>query len=146
MKGTEAKARDHFVPLSARCLEIVEAARGLSDGTGLVFPSLRGKLLSENTFNKLAQEIAEREKLGEITSHGFRSCFKDWCSELTDVPDELSEAALAHADKNKVRAAYARSQLIEKRRALMQRWSDYAAGVPASAASNVVPMKAATGG
>jgi integrase len=58
------------------------------------------------------------------TPHGFRSAFKDWAAE-TGVRDEVSEAALAHADPNAVRAAYRRTRFLEERTRLMQRWSDF---------------------
>ena len=59
------------------------------------------------------------------TVHGFRSAFKDWASEETTYPNEMSEMALAHAISNKVEAAYRRLDMREKRRALMQDWSNY---------------------
>ena len=61
------------------------------------------------------------------TAHGFRSSFKVWAAEAK-VPDEVSEAALAHADKDRVRAAYLRTAFLEERRALMQAWADYLQG------------------
>ena len=59
------------------------------------------------------------------TVHGLRSTFKDWSTEETEYPDDLSEAALAHVDSNKVRAAYKRSNLLEKRRKLMKDWAEF---------------------
>ena len=60
--------------------------------------------------------------------HGFRSSFRDWAAEETDHPREVVEAALAHAVRNKVEAAYARSDLFERRRVLMDNWAAYLAG------------------
>ena len=63
----------------------------------------------------------------EGTPHGMRSSFRDWCSE-TGVAREVAEAALAHVVKNKVEAAYARSDLLDRRRDVMQAWAAYLAG------------------
>ena len=60
--------------------------------------------------------------------HGFRSSFRDWCGECSNAPREVAEAALAHAVRNKVEAAYARSDLFERRRVLMDDWASYLAG------------------
>ena len=59
-----------------------------------------------------------------VTAHGFRTSFKTWAAEV-GVPDEVSEAALAHVDKDKVRAAYRRTAFLDQRREVMQRWADY---------------------
>jgi integrase len=61
------------------------------------------------------------------TPHGFRSAFKDWAAE-TGVRDEVSEAALAHADRDKVRAAYRRTRFLGERKVLMQRWAEFVVG------------------
>ena len=61
-------------------------------------------------------------------SHGFRSSFRDWAAERTDHPREVIEAALAHVVPNKVEAAYARSDLFERRRRLMDEWASYLDG------------------
>ncbi|MCY3601135.1 MAG: integrase, partial [Gemmatimonadetes bacterium] len=60
--------------------------------------------------------------------HGFRSSFRDWAAECTDAPRAVMEAALAHAVRNRAEAAYARSDLFERRRDLMERWAEYLAG------------------
>jgi len=73
--------------------------------------------------------------------HGCRSSFKDWASETTSFPDFVSEGALAHASADKVRAAYARSDLFEKRRELMQAWGNYCVPTPAPA-ERALPMAA----
>ena len=112
--------KEHRVPLSGRALEVLEAARALGDGTGLVFPSVTGKALSDMTLSKLVKELGYA-----VDVHGFRTSFKTWCQERTTTPREVSEAALAHTIQNKAEAAYARSDLFEKRRALMERWAGY---------------------
>ena len=64
----------------------------------------------------------------DAVTHGSRSSFRDWAAERTHTPHAVMEAALAHVVKNKAEVAYARSDLFEKRRALMESWSDYLAG------------------
>ena len=115
--------REHRVPLSKRALEVLADEAGLSDGSGLVFPGLRpGRPLSENTHAKLLRELGF-----DAVAHGFRSSFRDYAAEQTHTPHAVMEAALAHAVRNKAEAAYARSDLFEKRRALMESWSQYLA-------------------
>jgi integrase len=84
---------------------------------GLVFPGTRGQPLSDNTLSKLMRDAGL-----SATPHGFRSSFKDWASEA-GWRDEVSEAALAHADTNRVRAAYRRTDFLAERRELMAAWA-----------------------
>ncbi len=119
--------RPHRVPLSERALEVVDQARALrgdaaTPGSALVFPSRRQKPLSNMTLSKLV-----REQGINAVPHGFRSSFRDWASERTNHPREVVEAALAHVVGNKVEAAYARSDLFDRRRRLMDEWADYLA-------------------
>ena len=109
---------EHRVPLSSRALEIIEEARALDDGSGLIFPSStkRGKPLSDMTLMKMLQRIGFADR---ATVHGFRSGYRDWASECTHASHAVMELSLAHAVGNAVEAAYARSPLIEQRRALM---------------------------
>ena len=113
--------REHRVPLSSRAESKLEEAAELSEGDELVFPGIRpGRPLSENTHSKLLRE------LGFATAtHGFRYSFRDWAAEQTDAPHAVMEAALASMVRNKVEAAYARSDLFEKRRRLMEAWAKY---------------------
>ena len=111
--------REHRVPLPPRTLAVLDQARQLSHGEGLIFPSVTGKPLSDATLSKLL-----REQGMQAVPHGCRSSFRDWCGE-TGQPREVAEACLAHAVKNKVEAAYARSDLLNRRRILMQAWADY---------------------
>lgn len=113
--------KEHRVPLSGRAVEILEAAKALGDGTGLVFPGTQAdKPLSDMTLSKLVKELGF-----DADVHGFRTSFKMWCQERTNTPREVSEAALAHTIQNKAEAAYARSDLFEKRRKLMESWSGF---------------------
>ena len=112
----------HRVPLSDAALAVLDQARALDDGSGLVFPSpLRpGRTLSNMTLTKIlrGQGLAER-----TTVHGFRSAFRDWCAE-TGKPREIAEAALAHRVRG-VEGAYFRSDLFARRRALMDQWAAF---------------------
>ena len=112
--------REHRVPLCDRALEILEAARTLGGGSGLVFPMRSGRPISPTTLPKMLQQ----HKIAAV-AHGFRSSFRDWAAEETDHPREVIEAALAHVVQNRVEAAYARSDLFERRRLLMDDWAAY---------------------
>ena len=115
---------EHRVPLSRQALGLLGKASTLRDESGLVFPSVLkpGSPMSDMTLTKVlrATGLAER-----ATVHGFRSSFKNWTLEQTDTPWAVSEAALAHLLGNSTEQAYARSDLFERRRALMQQWADY---------------------
>ena len=115
--------RAHRVPLSPRALAILEEAREYTDGAGLVFPSITGRAMSDSTLSKLVKELGI-----DGTPHGMRSAFRDWASERTSTAHAVMEAALAHTIPNKAEAAYARSDLLDKRRALMTAWARYLDG------------------
>lgn len=116
---------EHRVPLSEEALAVLEAAKGLAGRPDdLVFPSSRpGKPLSDMTLAAVLKRLAV-----PVTVHGFRSTFRDWAEEATGFPHEVKEAALAHAIRNKVEAAYRRTDLFEKRREMMAAWGAFAAG------------------
>ena len=82
--------------------------------------AIKNKPLSENTFNKLIKELGF-----DIHTHGFRTSFKTWTQEQTNYPREVAEKQLAHSLSNKAEAAYARSELIEKRQAMLGAWNSY---------------------
>jgi len=116
--------RKHRVPLCGRALEILETARRLGEGVGpLVFTRRGGRPLNDKELRWLV-----REQGIAAVPHGFRSSFRDWAAEETDHPREVIEAALAHVVQNRVEAAYARSDLFERRRRLMDDWAGYLAG------------------
>ena len=120
--ATRMKAnREHRVPLSRRALDILDAARTLGAGASpLVFTSGDGEMLDE----KVLRRLLERQRVAAVP-HGFRSSFRDWAAEETEHRREVIEAALAHVVRNKVEAAYARSDLFERRRRLMDDWGVY---------------------
>ena len=115
--------REHRVPLSRGALAVLEEAQALADGSGVVFPSARGGPLSEVAISKMVRELG----IGAVP-HGFRSSFRDWAAECSDAPREVCELALAHVDTNAIEAAYRRTDLFERRRALMERWASFLAG------------------
>ena len=116
--------REHRVPLSDAAIEVLRRAKALDDNSGLVFPSLYkpGRELSDMTLTKL---LRDNGLASAATVHGFRTSFKTWCMETTDTPWAVGEAALAHALGNSTEQAYARSDLFERRRTLMNQWDHY---------------------
>lgn len=116
---------EHRVPLSDPAMAVLEQARMLDDGSGLIFPSPARprRPMSDMTLAKLLRDngLADR-----TTIHGLRSTFRDWCAE-TSKPREIAEAALAHAVAG-VEGAYFRSDLFERRRHLMDAWAQYITG------------------
>lgn len=120
--------REHRVPLSERCLEILAAAEKLSDGCPYVF---RGRTSKVPLSNMVFLMLLRRVERTNITTHGFRSTFRDWAAEKTSAPRAVCEAALAHVVGNKTEAAYFRSDLFEQRRKLMDSWAQFATKEPA---------------
>ena len=113
--------REHQVPLSGRSLSILRSVENSAEPTGdLVFPGNRGKPLSD----MVSTAMLRRLDISAV-AHGFRSSFKDWCIECTDVGWEVGETALAHNLGNSTEQAYARTDLFEHRRALMEMWGSY---------------------
>ena len=114
--------REHRIPLSRRCIEILKEVRKLSKDNLYVFPNpVTGKPLSNMVFLMLLRRMKQ-----DITAHGFRSSFRDWASERTNIPRDVCEAALAHILKDKTEAAYKRTDLFDKRRELMESWAAFA--------------------
>ena len=116
------KARlEHRVPLCDRAAAIIDSQR---HNHRFIFPGAK----SDSPLSNMAMLEMLRGMVGYgFTVHGFRSAFKDWAAE-TGVRDEVSEAALAHADRDKVRAAYRRTRYLDERRTLMQRWAEFLIG------------------
>ena len=118
----------HRVPLNNEALAVLEKARGL-DGD-LIFPSPNRSRTGEvrPCSDMVFKALTDRMKRTGLTTHGFRSTFRDWCSESAHADREVAEASLAHSLGNKVERAYARSDLFERRRKLMEAWAMYATG------------------
>lgn len=114
--------REHRVPLSDTALAVLERVRGLDPE--LVFPGQRrGKGLSNMAMTQLLRRLGR----GDVTVHGFRSSFRDWAEEQGGLPREIAELCLAHEVGSATERAYRRSDLLEKRRALIERWAAYCA-------------------
>lgn len=115
----------HRVPLSQQSIDLLIYLRHFH--VELVFPSPRKQIvLSDMVLTSfLRRTKAPSDNPNRVaTAHGFRSTFRDWCSEHGYSRD-LAERALAHTVKNRVEAAYHRTDLIEQRRPMMQAWADY---------------------
>nr|WP_283258489.1 site-specific integrase [Pseudomonas sp. GX19020] len=117
--------RPHRVPLSPRAVAALRKAQGLHDS--LVFPgTIKDRPLSDATLLKLI-----RENGFPVDIHGFRTSFRTWAQEKTSFPREVAEAALAHLSGDETERAYARSDLFEKRRKMMEAWAGYLDQKPA---------------
>lgn len=115
--------RNHTVPLSPRAVQILKDAQFLYGDEGYVFPGARnGRPLSDLALSGRVKELGY-----DVTVHGFRTSFRTWTQERTSFAREICEAALAHVVGDEVERAYARSDLLEKRRDLMDAWADYLA-------------------
>ena len=102
---------------------MLREARTLADGSGVVFLSAQGGLLPKLTIAKMVRDLG-----GGAVPHGFRSSFRDWAAECSDVPREVCELALAHVNTNSIETAYRRTNLFERRRDLMEQWAAFLAG------------------
>lgn len=130
----------HRVPLSKRVVEILRIQKGRAAHAELVFPSPRGKVLTDMALTAfLRRHGAKSNDVGRTaTAHGFRSSFRDWASE-SGYPRDLAERALAHTIKNAAEAAYHRTDLLEQRRAMMESWGRYVCGGEAD--NQVLPIR-----
>ena len=116
----------HVIPLSDQSLKVLHQAKALGND-GLIFPGMRtGRPMSDMTMSKLVKELGY-----PVDIHGFRTSFRTWVQEQTNTAHEVAERALAHKTTNKVEAAYARSDLFEKRQKLMEAWASYLNNEPA---------------
>ena len=119
MKGGEV----HRVPLTDEMLAIIEPLRAMK--SNYVF---EGQKRNKPLSNMAMLMLLRRMQVEGVTVHGFRSTFRDWASEAANAPREVAEMSLAHKIGSDVERAYARSDLLEKRRALMERWSLFVSG------------------
>jgi integrase len=122
MKGGIA----HRVPLSWRMTEILESQKQRASHPALVFPSPQGKVMSDNTLSKfLRDHKAQSGTKGRFAVvDGFRSSFRDWGAE-NEYEEHLLEECLAHTERNAVKAAYKRTDLLERRRPIMEDWANF---------------------
>ncbi len=122
MKSLKGASDDFRVPLSTEAQAVIDQAKPFARD-GWLFPNVRRGVISDATMSRYM------ERLGlEARPHGFRSSFRTWCAEATDAPREVAEAALAHKTGTSVERAYRRTDFLEQRRALMERWADHVTG------------------
>jgi integrase len=128
------RRKAHRVPLSDRAVAIIEEMRTVRRNE-YVFPGVRRETITETPL----RESLIRLELS-VTVHGFRSSFRDWCAEQTNFARELAEQALAHAVGDAVERAYARTDMLVKRRKLMESWAAFLAK-PAAAGATVTALR-----
>ncbi len=122
--GRMKAGKEHRIPLSTQAMETLRDAWGISGPDGLLFPAPRtGKAVSDMTLTQLMRRL-------EIPStvHGFRSSFRNWAAEQSGASWAVCEASLAHSIGSSTEQAYMRSDLLARRRELMQTWADYVCG------------------
>jgi integrase len=124
-------AVEHRVPLSDAAIDVLETMKAVkATDDSFVFPGgKKDKRLSDVAVSKALANVAN-----DVTVHGMRSTFRDWAAECTAFPREVCEGALAHSNKDKVEAAYRRSDLLAQRAKLMQGWADFCTAPPAEKA------------
>ncbi|WP_306114480.1 MULTISPECIES: site-specific integrase [unclassified Roseovarius] len=121
---------EHRVPLTREMLEIIEPLKAMH--SDYVF---EGQKRHQPLSNMSMLMLLRRMKIEGVTVHGFRSTFRVWASEVANAPREVAEMSLSHRIGSQVEQAYARSDLLEKRRALMERWSNFVADAEAKVIS-----------
>jgi len=114
---------EHRVPLTDEMMLIVEPLQAMA--SEFVF---EGQKRHRPLSNMAMLMLLRRMKVESVTVHGFRSTFRDWASEVASAPSEVAEMSLSHKVGTNVERAYARSDLLERRRALMKRWSQFVTG------------------
>jgi integrase len=116
---------EHRVPLQPQAIKLLKELPRMA-GTDKVFPSPSGKALSDMALSQLMRGMRERGELSvEAVPHGFRATFRSWAAELTNYPDEIRKAASGHVVGDQVKEAYQRTDLLEKRRPLMNEWANF---------------------
>ncbi|SFH60620.1 Integrase [Nitrosospira sp. Nsp14] len=129
--GRMKAKREHRVALNKEAVALLQSLPRTHE---LIFPSSKGMKLSDMTLTAVLRRMGR----GDITAHGFRSTFRDWCSERTNYARDVAEMALAHTIGDKVEAAYRRGDLFEKRRLMMRDWGKFSRQV--QIAADVVPI------
>jgi len=136
------KARqEHRVPLQPQAIKLLESLPVMA-GTNVVFASPSGKALSDMTLSQLMRRMRERGELTvEAVPHGFRSSFRDWAAEQTNYPDEMRKIASGHTVSDAVKKAYERTDLLDKRRNLMNEWGQFLDQPSIKLPSRVLPLR-----
>ncbi len=116
---------EHRVPLQSQAIRLLKSLP-TGVGTTKVFPSPSGKALSDMALSQLMRGMRERGELNvEAVPHGFRATFRSWAAEMTNYPDEIRKAASGHVVGDQVKEAYQRTDLLAKRRHLMNDWAKF---------------------
>lgn len=117
--------QEHRVPLQPQAIQLLKSLPKFF-GTTTVFPGRNGKPMSDMALSQLMRGMRERKEIKiEAVPHGFRSTFRDWAAEQTNYPDEIRKAASGHVVGDQVKEAYQRTDLLEKRRRLMNEWAKF---------------------
>jgi integrase len=129
---------EHIVPLSRQAIAVLDELKPLTGSYELVFPNQNNltRPMSENTLLYAMYRMGYHSK---ATVHGFRATASTILNEMGHRPDVI-ERQLAHAERNKVRAAYHRSEYLEDRRRMMQAWADYLDSLQSGA--KIIPLRA----
>lgn len=122
MKGRKGATADFRVPLSHEALRVIDEAAGHARDSYL-FPSVRKGVISDMTLSQHMKRVGL-----DARPHGFRSSLRDWLAEATNAPHEVAETMLGHVVGNTVERAYRRTDFLEQRRALLERWAEYVTG------------------
>ncbi|MEC9267461.1 MAG: integrase arm-type DNA-binding domain-containing protein [Pseudomonadota bacterium] len=122
MKGKLGTTEPFHVPLCAEAVSVLKELKPF-ERDGWVFPGRDGGVMSDMTMTKYLKDEGY-----DFRPHGFRSSFRTWCAEATDVPREVAEAAIAHKTGSKVERSYRRTDFFERRRVLMERWGNFLTG------------------
>jgi integrase len=136
------KARqEHRVPLQPQAIKLLKSLPVMA-GTDIVFASTTGKSLSDMALSQLMRGMRQRGELTvDAVPHGFRSTFRDWAAEQTNYPDEMRKIASGHAVSDAVKEAYQRTDLLDKRRNLMNEWGRYVDKPSIDVITNVRPLR-----
>lgn len=139
-KNTKAR-QEHRVPLQPQAIAVLKSLPVMA-GSNIIFPSPRGKALSDMAFSQLMRGMRERGELTvEAVPHGFRSTFRDWAAEQTGYPDEIRKAASGHTVGDSVKEAYQRTDLLDKRRNLMNEWAKFLDQPSRQPSANLLKLK-----
>jgi len=130
MKGRKGAVSDFRVPLSAEAWRVIELVAPF-ERDGFLFPNVRKGVVSNATMARMMERRGMQER-----PHGFRSSLRTWLAECTDAPHEVCETVLAHVNGTSVQRSYRRTDYLEQRAALMERWANFVASQ-----SNSVELK-----
>ncbi len=135
IKGRRDATLDFRVPLSTEALAVLDQVKRLAR-SGVMFPSVRKGVMSDATMSRLMERRGMKAR-----PHGFRSSLRDWIAETTDTPHDIAETCLGHTVGGSVERAYRRTDYLEQRRVIMERWALHVTGQNGA----VVKMVSASG-